>query len=132
MSSGKDKSKPSSHPKPPRNYNKKALIALVIIAVPSTILLTPALYYGSFTLEVARIAFDERTVVGQSNPSYSGASVRVEARGVYDYTYGIETGGIFRTVNTSVSTSEGTASVTIKVTILTPSARTVDSGSVTV
>src|SRR5207249_3714589 len=38
MSSKKAKSKPTQEPKSPRRFNKKALIALLIVAIPSTIL----------------------------------------------------------------------------------------------
>src|SRR6266511_2930032 len=113
MSSKKPKPKPSSKPKPLRKLNKKAVIALVMIAVPSTILLAPALYYGSFTLQLAKVVFYETTAVGE-NPSYSGLVAKPEAHSVYDYTFRIETAGIVRTNNTFVSTSQATASITIK------------------
>ncbi len=122
MSSRKPKSKPGPEPKPPRKYNKRAIIDLLIIAIPSTILLAPARSYGTFTLHIAKIVFDETTVVGQSNPVPSGPVARVEPRSVYDYTFSIETGGIFRAIDTSAPISQGTASITIKVSISTPQA----------
>jgi hypothetical protein len=126
MSSKKSKSKPSQEPKAPRKLSKRALIALLIVAVPSTILLTPAVYYGSFTLHVARIMLDETTATGQTTVTISGITANVDARSVYDYTYSIETGGTFRTTVTSTSTP-GSASITIKVSIAVPSLQTVSS-----
>jgi hypothetical protein len=126
MSSKKSKSKPSQEPKSPRKLNKKALIALLIVAVPSTILLTPAVYYGSFTLRVARIMLDETTAAGQTIVSISGITANVEARSVYDYTYSIETGGIFRTTVTSTTTA-GSAVITVKISVAVPSLQTVSS-----
>ncbi len=123
LSSRKPKSKPAPKPKTPRKYNKKAIIALLIIAISSTLLLAPAIYYGNFTLQIAKLVFAETTAVGEPNPFTSGAIIRVEPRSVYDYTFSIETAGIFRTNDTSVSTAQGTASITIKISITTPSAQ---------
>jgi len=132
LSSRKPKSKPAPKPKTPRKYNKKAIIALLIIAISSTLLLAPALYYGNFTLQIAKLVFAETTAVGEPNPFTSGAIIRVEPRSVYDYTFSIETAGIFRTNDTSVSTAQGTASITIKISITTPSAqKTVFGSSIT-
>jgi len=129
MSSKKSKSKPSPEPKLPRRLNKKALIVLLIVAVPSSLLLTPAVYYGSFTLHVARIMLDETTSTGQTTVTISGPTAIVEARSVYDYTYSIETGGIFRTtvIPTASRTILGSAVITIKVSIAVPSLQTVSS-----
>ncbi len=129
MSSRKPKSKPAPNPKPPRKYNKKAIIGLIIIAIPSVILLAPALYYGAFTLHVAKIVFSETTTVGEPNPFTSGGLGRVEPHSVYDYSFSIEPGGIFRTNETSVSTTQGTTSLTIKISITTPSAQKLVFGS---
>jgi hypothetical protein len=129
MPSKKSKSKPSPEPKPPHKLNRKALIALLIVAVPSTILLTPAVYYGSFTLRVARIMLDETTATGQTIITISGITANVDARSVYDYTYSIETGGIFRTtvIPTASPSILGNAVITIKVSIAVPSLQTVSS-----
>src|SRR5712692_4039546 len=99
---------PSSRPDSPRRFNRKALIGLLIIAIPSLILLTPALYYGSFSLQIARIVFAETTSAGQLSLSYSRAGGKPEPHNVYDYIFTVEAGGIFHTRDTSVSASQGT------------------------
>ena len=81
------------------------------------VLLIPSLYYGSFTLQIGRIVFNETTNLGQPSLSYSGAGGRAEPHSVYDYAFIIEPGGILRTVDTSTSTLQATTVVTIKVTI---------------
>ncbi len=128
MSSGKGKSKPASQPKPSRKHGKKLFLAILIIAVASLIILAPALYYGSFTLPVAKLEFNETTSVGQP-PTYSGNLARVEADSVYLYVYSIETAGIFRTNSPEVSAAQGTARIIINGTITTSYAKVVNLAS---
>ncbi len=122
---------PSSQSDSPRRFNRKALIGLLIIAIPSLILLTPALYYGSFTLQIARIVFDETTRPGQPSLSYSGAGGKAEPHNVYDYIFTLETGGIFHTRDTSVSASQGTVTLTVNVKVTTYTGKTVYSATTT-
>ncbi len=120
---------PSSQSSSPRRLNRRALIGLLIVAIPSIILLMPALYYGSFTLQIARIVFDETTNPSQPSLSYSGSDGKAEPHNIYDYVFNIETVGILRTRDTSVSTSQGTVTLTINVTVTTYTGKTVYSYS---
>jgi hypothetical protein len=130
MPSKPSKSEESSPSKQPRRFNRKAILAIIIIAIPSIIVLAPALYYGSFTLHTARISFMETTTT--TTMTASNSPVIVENRTVLDYSYSIEAGGVLRTNDSLTSNVQGTASIAIKITITTPAAHIVVLGPITV
>jgi hypothetical protein len=130
MPSKPSKSEESSPPKKPRKFNRKAILAIIIIAVPSIIVLAPALYYGSFTLHTARVSFSETTTT--TTMTASPSPVIVETRSVLDYSYSIETGGILQTNDSLTSNAQGTVSISIKITVTTPSAHIVVLGPIMV
>jgi len=116
---------------PVLSTKRKKILAVLVAMVVSIILITPPGYYGSLTVRVARVTFDETTFESQSGMSYSGLQAKVEGRNVYDYTYGIEAGGIIRTSDTLVSSSQGTVSMTMHVTVTAPSSSIFNSLGVT-
>jgi hypothetical protein len=130
MPSKPSKSEESSPSKQPRRFNRKAVLAIIIIAIPSIIVLAPALYYGSFTLHTARISFMETTTT--TTMTASASPVLVETRSVLDYSYSIQTGGILRTNDSLTSNAQGTVSISIKITVTTPAAHIVVLGPITV
>ncbi len=124
--SPKPLSKPPS--KSPFNSKRKLAILLIILAIPVTILLTPPIQYGGFTFPVAKLTFDETT----DSLFASNFLVTVETKNVYEYAYSIKTAGTFRTTESFVSTSQGTAQISFKMTLTTPAAQILNLGNYTI
>lgn len=104
------------------------VLATLVIAIPLIVLLIPALVYGGFTVPVSRITFGETT--GSLISTNAQATVQVQT--VYEYMFSTRTGGRVRTADTDVSSSRGTANITIHLQLTNPANQTIDLGDVNI
>ncbi len=88
----------------------------------------PLLIYGGFTVQVRRITFGETT--GSLNPT--SAQVTVETQTAYEYMFVTRTSARVRTSETSMQPAQGTATITIRLQLTTPSSQTIDLGNVNI
>lgn len=112
----------------PSKSRRKVILATIIIAIPLIVLLIPALVYGGFTVPVSKITFGETT----GSLTRTNATATVQVQTVYEYMFSTRTGGRVRTADTDVSSSRGTANITISLQLTNPSGQTVDLGNVNI
>jgi len=117
-------------PTPPQKSKKKLGIALFLVAVSAGVLLMPVLIYGGFTVPLRRITFGETT--GSLTPTSATAQVTVEMQTAYEYMFLTRTRGMVQTTDTDVSSSRGTANITVSLQLTNPSGQTVDLGNVNI
>lgn len=120
----------TSIPAPSQKSKKKIGVALFLVAVSAGVLLMPVLVYGGFSVPVRRITFGETT--GSLTPTSTTAQVTVEMQTAYEYMFLTRTRGRVQTADTDVSSSRGTANITISLQLTNPSGQTVDLGNVNV
>ena len=108
---------------------RKVILATIVVAIPLIVLLIPPLVYGGFTVPVSRITFGETT----GSLSYNqNVQATVEVQTVYEYMFSTRTGGRVRTADTDVSSSRGTANITIHLQLTNPANQTIDLGNVNI
>lgn len=112
----------------PSKSRRKVILATIIITIPLIVLLIPALVYGGFTVPVSKITFGETT----GSLTRTNATATVQVQTVYEYMFSTRTGGRVRTADTDVSSSRGTANITISLQLTNPSGQTVDLGNVNI
>ena len=112
----------------PARSRKKLFIALAVLAVVAVTLVVPAVVYGGFTVPVTAVKFRETT--GSLFASSANATVTVVT--VYEYMFSSRTSGMVRTENSNVSSSRGTANVTMSFKLTNPSGQSLDLGSVNI
>lgn len=106
---------------------RKVILATIVVAIPLIVLLIPPLVYGGFTVPVSRITFGETT----GSLAYDqNAKATVQVQTVYEYMFSTRTGGRVRTADTDVSSSRGTANITIHLQLTNPANQTIDLGNV--
>lgn len=118
-----------STPTPPQKSNRKIGIALLLVTVSAGVLVMPLLVYGGFTVPVRRITFGETTGSLTTTPT---AQVTVEMQTAYEYMFGTRMSGRVRTADTDVSSSRGTANITMSLQLTNPSGQTIDLGNVNI
>lgn len=113
-----------SAPTPPRK-SKKLAITAIIVAVVLVTLLVPPLVYGGFMVPVAKITFNETT----GSLTAGNAQASVQTMTAYEYMLTIRTGAMVRSSDTSVSSSNGVANITMRLELTNPSNQTVHLGN---
>lgn len=86
----------------------------------------PPIVYGGFTVHVSRVTFSETT----GSLTATSAQVSVESKTAYEYMFSTRFAGLVQTTETDVSTSRGTANITMSLQLTNPSGHTVDLGNV--
>src|SRR5712691_9726600 len=104
---------------------RKGLIVLLVIVGIAAVLVTPPALAGGFTVPVAKVVFGERT----GSLVATGANTTVQAMTAYEYDFSVRAGGMFRTSDTSVSSSNGNTTITIDLKLTNPSGQTIDLGN---
>ena len=107
---------------------RKVILATIVVAIPLIVLLIPPLVYGGFTVPVSRITFGETT----GSLTSTSAQATVEVQTVYEYMFSTRTGGKVRKADTDVSSSRGTANITIHLQLTNPANQTIDLGNVNI
>lgn len=117
-------------PTPPQKSKRKAGIALFLVAVSAGVLLMPVLIYGGFMIPVRKVTFGETT--GSLFPTSATAQVTIETQTAYEYMFVTRTSARIRTSETSMQPAQGTANITIRLELTTPSNQTIDLGNVNI
>ena len=117
-----------SAPQAPARSRKKLFVAMAILAVVVVALVAPAVVYGGFTVPVTTVKFRETT--GSLFASSGNATVSVVT--VYEYMFSSRASGMVRTENSNVSSSRGTANITMSLKLTNPSGQSLDLGSVNI
>ncbi len=112
----------------PARSRKKLFVAMAILAVVVVALVAPAVVYGGFTIPVTTVKFRETT--GSLFASSANATVKVVT--VYEYMFSSRTSGMVRTENSNVSSSRGTANITMSLKLTNPSGQSLDLGNVNI
>ena len=107
---------------------RKVILATIVVAIPLIVLLIPPLVYGGFMIPVSRITFGETT----GSLTSTSAQATVEVQTVYEYMFSTRTGGRVRTADTDVSSSRGTANITIHLQLTNPANQTIDLGNINI
>src|SRR5260370_12059382 len=114
--------------KVPARCRERLCVAIAILALAAVALVAPALVYGGFTIPVTTVKFRETT--GSLFASSGNATVNVVT--VYEYMFSSRTSGMVRTENSNVSSSRGTANITMSFKLTNPSGQSLDLGSVNI
>ena len=112
----------------PARSRKKLFVAIAILAVVVVALVAPAVVYGGFTIPVTTVKFRETT--GSLFASSANATVNFVT--VYEYMFSSRTSGMVRTENSNVSSSRGTANITMSLKLTNPSGQSLDLGNVNI
>src|SRR6266852_3511679 len=110
---------------PAKKKSRKRLVALVVIAIAAIVLVIPPALAGGLMVPLSKVVFKETT----GSLSATQATVNVSLVTAYEYYFSIRTGGMLRTSDTSVSSSNGNTSITMDLKLTNPSGQTVDLGN---
>jgi len=105
--------------------NRKGLMVLLVIVGVAAVLVAPPALAGGLMVPVSKVVFGERT--GSLFPI--AANTTVQAMTAYEYEFSVRAGGMFRTSETSVSSSNGNTTITIDLKLTSPSGQTTDLGT---
>jgi hypothetical protein len=111
----------------PKKKSRKGLLALLVIVVAAVVLVIPPALAGGFMVPVSKVVFGETT----GSLSATQASANVSLVTAYEYYFSVRIGGMVRTSDTSVSSSNGNTSITMDLKLTNPSSQTVDLGNTT-
>jgi len=103
-------------------------VALGTLAVVVVALLAPVIVYGAFTVPVTTVKFRETT--GSLLPGSANATVSLVI--VYEYLFSSRTSAMVKTQDSNVSTSRGTANITMSLKLTNPSGQSLDLGNVNI
>src|SRR5713101_5301560 len=98
-----------SAPQAPARSKKKLYLAVGFVVVVAAGLLAPALVYGGLMVPVSKVRFAETT----GSLIATSANATVETMTVYEYMFSVRSGGMVRTSDSDVSSSRGTANITV-------------------
>ena len=112
----------------PGRSRKKLFVVLGILAVVVIALVAPAVVYGGFMVPVSKVRFRETT----GSLSATSANAIVQTMTVYEYMFSVRSGGMVQTSDSDVSSSRGTANITMSLRLTNPSGQTLDLGSVNI
>jgi hypothetical protein len=104
---------------------KKGLLVLLVIVGVAAVLVAPPALAGGVTVPVSKTVFTERT----GSLVAGNVSTTVQAMSAYEYDFSVRAGGMFRTSDTSVSSSNGNTTITIDLKLTNPSGQTTDLGT---
>jgi hypothetical protein len=108
-----------------RKAQKKGLLVLLVIVGVAAVLVAPPALAGGFTVPVAKTVFGEKT----GSLVATSANTTVQAMTAYEYDFSVKAGGMFRTSDTSVSSSNGNTTISIDLKLTNPSGQTTDLGT---
>jgi len=111
----------------PKKKSRKGLLVLAVIVIAAIVLVIPPALAGGLMVPVSKVVFGETT----GSLSATQATANVSLITAYEYYFSIRTGGMVRTSDTSVSSSNGNTSVTMDLKLTNPSGQTVDLGNTT-
>src|SRR5438552_18423463 len=107
--------------------SRKGLLVLLVIVIAAVVLVIPPALAGGLMVPVSKVVFGETT----GSLSATQATANVSLITAYEYYFSIRAGGMFRTSDTSVSSSNGNTSVIMDLKLTTPSGQTVNLGNTT-
>ena len=110
---------------PAKKKSRKGLLALVVIIITAIVLVIPPALAGGLMVPVSKVVFKETT----GSLSATQATANVSLITAYEYYFSVRTGGMFRTSDTSVSSSNGNTTITIDLKLTNPSGQTTDLGT---
>jgi hypothetical protein len=110
-----------------KKKSRKGLLALLVIVIGAVVLVIPPALAGGLMVPVSKVVFGETT----GSLSATQATANVSLITAYEYYFSVRTGGIVRTSDTSVSSSNGNSSITMDLKLTNPSSQTVDLGNTT-
>src|SRR2546429_9912449 len=110
--------------RPRKKKSRKGLIALAVIVIAVIVLVIPPALAGGLMVPVSKVVFGETT----GSLSATQATANVSLITAYEYYFSIRAGGMFRTSDTSVSSSNGNTSVIMDLKLTNPSGQSVDLG----
>jgi hypothetical protein len=116
-----------SAPAPTKKKSRKGLLALLVIVVAAVVLVIPPALAGGLMVPVSKVVFGETT----GSLITTSANVTVQTITAYEYYFSVRAGGMLRTSDTSVSSSNGNTSITMDLKLTNPSSQTVDLGNTT-
>src|SRR2546428_10681251 len=108
-----------------KKAQRKGLLVLLVIVGVAAVLVAPPALAGGFTVPVAKVVFGERT----GSLVATSANTTVQAMTAYEYDFSVRAGGMLRTSDTSVSSSNGNTTITIDLKLTNPSGQTTDLGN---
>src|SRR3989475_12936967 len=108
-----------------RKKSRQGLLALLLIVIAAIVLVIPPALAGGLMVPVSKVVFGETT--GSLSATQAAANVSLVT--AYEYYFSIRTGGMLRTSDTSVSSSNGNTSITMDLKLTNPSRQTVDLGN---
>jgi hypothetical protein len=107
--------------------NRKGLLVLLLIVGIGAVLVAPPALAGGLMVPVSKVVFGETT----GSLSATQATANVSLITAYEYYFSIRAGGMVRTSDTSVSSSNGNTSIIMDLKLTNPSGQTVDLGNTT-
>jgi hypothetical protein len=107
--------------------NRKGLLVLLVIVGIGAVLVAPPALAGGLMVPVSKVVFGETT----GSLSATQATANVSLITAYEYYFSIRAGGMVRTSDTSVSSSNGNTSIIMDLKLTNPSGQTVDLGNTT-
>ena len=112
---------------PAAKKNRNGLLVLLVIIIAAVVLVIPPALAGGLMVPVSKVVFGETT----GSLSTTQATANVSLVTAYEYYFSVRSGGMVRTSDTSVSSSNGNTSVTMDLKLTNPSSQTVDLGNTT-
>src|SRR5437879_11782417 len=110
---------------PTKKKSRKGLLVFLLIVGAAAVLVSPPALAGGLMVPVSKVVFGETT--GSLSATQAAANVSLVT--AYEYYFSIRTGGMLRTSDTSVSSSNGNTSITMDLKLTNPSGQTVDLGN---
>jgi len=104
---------------------RRGLLVLLVVAVAAVVLVVPPAMAGGVTVPVSKVVFNETT----GSLFATGANVTVQTMSAYEYYFSVRAGGMVRTSDTSVSTSNGNMTLTMDLKLTNPNGQTTDLGT---
>src|SRR5712691_7042296 len=90
-----------------KKKSRKGLLVLLVLVVAAVVLVIPPALAGGLMVPVSKVVFGETT----GSLSATQATANVSLVTAYEYYFSIRTGGMLRTSDTSVSSSNGNTSI---------------------
>ena len=107
---------------------RRGLLVLLVVVIAAIVLVIPPALAGGLMVPVSKVGFSETT--GSLRASQASANVSLVT--AYEYYFSTRSGGMVRTSDTSVSSSNGNTSIIMDLKLTNPSGQTVDLGNTTI
>jgi hypothetical protein len=111
-----------------KKAKRRGLLVLLVIVVAAVVLVIPPALAGGLMVPISKVVFGETT----GSLSATQGSTNVSLITAYEYYFSIRAGGMVRTTDTSVSSSNGNTSIVMDLKLTNPSGQTVDLGNTTI